>query len=116
MIVESRPAVIRSLLKQQLTLHGAPAIYIKDGNYNDNRELYMVHMRHPNAQQELDGDYERATLEKVFRLWGRPVHLETDEITKDASGQQSDLIRVVDTYDGESHTSRTLTPSLSPSI
>ncbi len=110
-IVESRPAVIRSLLKQQLTLHGAPAIYIKDGNYNDNRELYMVHMRHPNAQQELDGDYERATLEKVFRLWGRPVHLETDEITKDASGQQSDLIRVVDTYDGENHTSRTLAPT-----
>ena len=49
MIVESRPAVIRSLLKQQLTLNGAPVIYIKDGNYNDNRELYMVQVRHPNS-------------------------------------------------------------------
>ena len=48
-IVESRPAVIRSLLKQQLTLNGAPVIYIKDGNYNDNRELYMVQVRHPNS-------------------------------------------------------------------
>ena len=44
-IVENRPEVIRTLLKQQLTLHGAPVIFIKDGNYNDNRELYMVHVR-----------------------------------------------------------------------
>ena len=72
MIVENRPAVIRSLLKQQLTLHGAPAIYIKDGNHNDNRELYMVHVRHPNAQQELDGAYERATLEKSVPFVGAP--------------------------------------------
>ena len=106
-IVENRPAVIRALLKQQLTLHGAPAIYIKDGN----RELYMVHVRHSDSQQELDWDYERATLEKVFHLWGRPVHLETDEITGDERGQQSDVVRVVDSYDGETHTSRTLTPS-----
>ena len=71
----------------------------------------MVHVRHPNSQQELDGNYERATLEKVFRLWGRPVHLETDEITGNEGGQQSDVVRVVDSYDGETHTSRTLTPS-----
>ena len=109
-IVENRPAVIRSLLKQQLTLNGAPVIYIKDGNYN--RELYMVHVRHPNSQHELDGNYERAALEKVFRLWGRPVHLETDEITGDERGEQSNVVRVVDSYDGENHTSQTL--ALSP--
>ena len=68
--MENRPAVIHALLKQQLPLQGAPVIYIKDGNYNDNRELYMVHVRHPNAQQELAGDYQRGALEKVFRLWG----------------------------------------------
>ncbi len=110
-IVENRPEVIRTLLNQQLTLHGAPVIYIKDGNYNDNRELYMVHVRHPNSQQELDGNYERAALEKVCHLWGRPVHLETDEITQDDGGGQPVVVRVVDSYDGETHTSRTLAAS-----
>ena len=71
----------------------------------------MVHVRHPNSQQELDGDYERATLEKVFCLWRRPVHLETDEITRDERGQQSDVVRVVDSYDGETHACRTLPPA-----
>jgi len=109
--VENRPAVIHALLKQQLPLQGAPVIYIKDGNYNDNRELYMVHVRHPNAQQELAGDYQRGALEKVFRLWGRPVHLETDEITRDQGGEQLNVVRVVDSYDGENNTSRTLAVS-----
>ena len=67
-IVESRPKVMRTLLKQQLTLYGAPIMFVKDGNYDDNRELYLVHERHPNSRFELDGAYERATLEKVFFL------------------------------------------------
>ncbi len=108
-IVENRPGVIRTMLKQQLTLHGAPIIYIEDGNYNDNRELYLVHVRHPNSQQELDGSYERAALEKVFQLWGRTVHLETDELSFEVSGQPPHVDRVVDSYDGETHSSRTLT-------
>jgi spore cortex formation protein SpoVR/YcgB (stage V sporulation) len=56
---------------------------------------------------ELDGAFERATLEKVFRLWGRPVHLETDEVTSDGSGEKPNAVRVVDSYDGEQHTSST---------
>ena len=70
-----------------------------------------LHHSNPNSQQELDWNYERATLEKVFRLWGRPVHLETDEITVDERSQQSGAVRVVDSYDGETHTSQTLTLS-----
>ena len=41
-------------------------------------------------------------MEKIFYLWGRPVHLETDEIT---DGQ---VTRVVDTYDGAEHITRKL--------
>ncbi len=108
-IVESRPEVLRTLLKQQLTLHGAPVIYVKDGNYNDNRELYLVHVRHPNGHQELDGEYSRATLEKIFRLWGRPVHLETDELVPSDRGEPAKVGRVLDSYDGDAHTTTTLT-------
>jgi stage V sporulation protein R len=79
--------VLRTLLKQQLTLHWAPVIYVKGGNCNDNRELYLVHVRRPNGHQELDGEYSRATLEKIFRLWGRPVHLETDELVLSYQGE-----------------------------
>ena len=111
-IVESRPEVLRTLLKQQLTLHGAPVIYVKDGNYKDNRELYLVHVRHPHSHQELDGEYERATLEKVFRLWGRTVHLETDEVIGGERGEAGNVNRVVDSYDGENHTSAPLAPAV----
>ena len=107
-ITESRPLVLRTLLKQQLTLHGTPVIYVKDGNYNDNRELYLVNVNHPNSRNELDGEYERATLEKIFYLWGRPVHLETDEIGEDEGRENPKVGRVVDTYDGDGHTSRKL--------
>ena len=100
--------MLRTLLKQQLTLHGTPVIYVKDGNYNDNRELYLVNVNHPQSRAELDGEYERATLEKIFYLWGRPVHLETDEIVEDEGRGNPKLGRVVDTYDGNGHTSRKL--------
>ena len=107
-IAESRPLVLRTLLKQQLTLHGAPVIYVEDGNYNDNRELYLVHVRHPHSQYELDGIYERAALEKIFYLWGRPVHLETDEVVESEGRGNAKVGRVVDTYDGDNHTSKKL--------
>ena len=110
-IVESRPEVLRTLLKQQLTLHGAPVIYVKDGNYKDNRELYLVHVSHPHAHQELDGEYERATLENIFRLWGRTVHLETDEVVEGEPGEPPKVNRVLDSYDGENHTSNPLSPT-----
>jgi len=96
-IVEKRPEVLRAILKRHLTLYGTPPIYVKDGNYNDNRELYLVQVRESDVPMELDLQYERSTLEKIFHLWGRPVHLETEEISQD------NVIRVLDTYDGTSH-------------
>ena len=98
-IVEKRPEVLRAILKRHLTLYGTPAIYVKDGNYKNNRELYLVQVREPHVPMELDPQYERSTLEKIFHLWGRPVHLETEEISGDK------VVRVLDTYDGTSHNS-----------
>ncbi len=83
-------------------------MYVKDGNFNDNRELYLVHVRDPYSPFELDSRYGQATLEKIFYLWGRPVHLETDEITQNAEGEGARVDRVLDTYDGTEHKSRIL--------
>ena len=107
-IVENRPEVLRSMLKRSLTLYGTPVMYVKDGNYNNNRELYLVHVRDPYSPFELDDRYEQATLEKIVYLWGRPVHLETDEITQNAEGGDARAERVVDTYDGTEHKSKKL--------
>jgi spore cortex formation protein SpoVR/YcgB (stage V sporulation) len=78
---------------------------VKDGNYNNNRELYLVHVRDPHSPFELDARYEQATLEKIFYLWGRPVHLETDDMTEAAGGGSPQVARVLDTYDGTEHKS-----------
>ena len=99
-VVENRPETLRQILKRHLTLYVSPIIYVKDGNYNDNRELYLMHVSDSRSPFELNQRYQQGTLEKLFYLWGRPVHLETDEITDDQ------VTRVVDTYDGEDHTTR----------
>lgn len=107
-IAESRPEVLRAFLKRHLTLYGTPIIYVKDGNFNDNRELYLVHVGSPGSAPELDPQYEKGTLEKIFYLWGRPVHLETHEIAEQKDGEITKVDRVLDTYDGTSHSSRML--------
>ena len=48
-VVENRPETLRAILKRHLTLYGSPIIYVKDGNFNDNRELYLVHGRDSRA-------------------------------------------------------------------
>ncbi len=106
-IVENRPEIIRAILKRSLTLYGTPIIYVKDGNYKDNRELYLVHQRDPQlvSTLELNPQYERGTLEKIFFLWGRTVHLETGEIVEHKEGEFTKVDRVVDSYDGKDHKS-----------
>ncbi len=107
-IVEDRPEVLRALLKRQLTFYGSPIIYVKDGNYNDNRELYIVNVQDTGYPLELDPQYEQRTLEKIFHLWGRTVHLETHELTQNADNGAVTSVKVLDSYDGERHTSQKL--------
>lgn len=107
-IVENRPEMIRTILKRSFTLYGTPIIYVKDGNYNDNRELYLVHYTDPRAPLELNPRYARGALEKISFLWGRPVHIETDELVEQKEGEPPKVDRVVDTYDGNEHKSRKL--------
>jgi len=53
---------------------GFPYIYVEDGDYLRNGELYLVHGY---EGIELDLPYLQNVLQYIYDLWGRPVHLET---------------------------------------
>jgi stage V sporulation protein R len=57
-----------------MTNFGFPYIVVEDGDFRRNRELYLSH-RHDG--KDLDINYAQKTLQYVYSLWGRPVHLET---------------------------------------
>jgi stage V sporulation protein R len=81
---------VRDQLVANMTNFGFPYIDVVDGDYNRNRELYLMH-RYEGV--ELDVNYARRTLEYVQRLWGRKVHLET------VVDEEPTVLR----YDGSEH-------------
>ncbi len=95
-VIESRQfKKIKERLLFSLTNLGRPAIYVMDGNYENRGELYLWHQY---AGVDLDIPYARATLQNVYKLWTRPVYLET--IIDDR--------RVLLCYDGNEHRKRIL--------
>ena len=89
--IESRefPKVKQQLLKS-LTNRGQPIISVIDGNHKNRGELYL---EHEYAGVELQIEYARDTLENIYRLWNRPVHLQT--VLEES--------QVVLTFDGSDH-------------
>jgi stage V sporulation protein R len=81
---------VRDQLVANMTNFGFPYVEVVDGDYNRNRELYLMH-RYEGV--ELDMNYARRTLEYVQRLWGRKVHLET------VVDEEPTVLR----YDGSEH-------------
>jgi stage V sporulation protein R len=77
-----------------LTNFGQPVIQVTDGNFENRGELLLEH-RHDGGDLRLD--YARDTLENLFQLWTRPVHIKTV-----VEGKEKLL-----GYDGESHLERT---------
>jgi stage V sporulation protein R len=73
-VTEKRWERVRDQLVSNMTNFGFPYIVVADGDYNNNRELYL---KHQFEGAELDTAYARRVLEHVHTLWGRPVHLET---------------------------------------
>ena len=65
---------VKEKLLASLSNFGQPYIRVVDGNYQNRGELYLVH-RFDGLPLRLD--HGRATLENLFSVWGRPVHLET---------------------------------------
>jgi stage V sporulation protein R len=65
---------VRMLLVSQLSTFDIPLIMVEDGDYKGKRELYL---KHAYEETELDKEYREKTLEHIFYLWDRPVHLES---------------------------------------
>ncbi len=89
--IESRefPKVKQQLL-ESLTNRGQPIISVVDGNYKNRGELFLEHHY---SGVELQLEYARDTLENLYRLWSRPVHLQT----------ALENLRVVLSFDGTDH-------------
>jgi stage V sporulation protein R len=94
-IVEKDWEKVRDGIVASLTNFGNPYLVIDNGDYRGNSELYIKHLF---EGQELDLNYAEKTLQHVYQLWGRPVHLETVYEDK----------RILVSYDGERNTKSTL--------
>ena len=94
-IAEKNWQKVRDGIVASMTNFGNPYLVIDNGDYKGNRELYMKHLF---EGQELDMAYADKTLQNVYLLWGRPVHLETVYDGK----------RILLTYDGERNSKSSL--------
>jgi len=84
---------VKQQLLFQLTNFGQPIIAVVNGNHRNRGELYLAH-QHEGADLKLDQAED--TLRSLYRMWQRPVHLETVVFER----------RKVLTYDGKEHTRR----------
>ncbi len=75
-VVEKDWERVRDHLVQRLTHCGIPYIVVEDGDYRGRGELLL---RHRHEGWDLDRRYALKTLEHLYRLWGKPVHLATVE-------------------------------------
>ncbi len=81
---------IKQRLLQQLTNFGQPVIAVKDGNFKNRGELLLLH-QHEGV--DLKHDFALETLKNIFKIWRRPVHIET--MVEDSRRRVS--------FDGSSH-------------
>lgn len=65
---------VKDQLLKSLTNRGQPFIYVEDGNFENRGELLL---RHRHDEQDLDMGQGRDTMENLFRVWSRPVNLQT---------------------------------------
>jgi stage V sporulation protein R len=65
---------VKKKLLLQFTNFGKPTVAVYDGNFANRGELLLGHQYNG---VPLDEQQARATLERVFQLWGRPVNLAT---------------------------------------
>ncbi len=95
-IVEKDWEKVRERIVGNMTNFGDPYIMVEDGDYKQNGELYLKHYY---EGVPLDSGYAEKTLQYLHQLWGRTVHLETQNENK----------RLLHSFDGRSNTKRVIT-------
>ncbi|HZS90319.1 MAG TPA: SpoVR family protein [Chloroflexota bacterium] len=73
-VVDTDWEKVRDTLVRSMDNFGNPYITVDDGDYRQNRELFL---RHHFDGTELDVRYAEKTLQYLYKLWNRSVHLET---------------------------------------
>ena len=71
---------IKKRLLFQLTNFGQPLVEIVDANHENRGELYLVHRF---EGVDLDLPFARDTLRNLYKVWGRPAHIETPTEAED---------------------------------
>ena len=89
---------VRDRIVASMTNFGVPIISVEDADYRGNRELYL---KHSYEGTPLDPNYSEKTIQYIYQLWGRSVHLET------VMDNKNTLL----SYDGRSSTKRTISSS-----
>lgn len=81
---------VKNRLLAQLTNFGNPIIEVHDANYKNRGELLL---RHRFEGMELQQNFTTESLKNLYRIWTRPVHIETvlEEATKRVSFDGSEV-------------------------
>lgn len=96
-VIDSREfKEVKGKLLDSLANFGQPVIRLDDANFKNRTEL---HLTHEFSGVPLKLSYARVTMEHLYKLWTRPVHLETV-----VDGKRKML-----TYNGSRHEERLLT-------
>ncbi len=90
--------VVKNQFLAMLTNFGQPFVTVEDANFKNRGELYLSH-RWEGA--DLQFDHALETLKNLYRMWSRPVHIETKEEGKG---------RLL-SFDGKETTVKEMTPS-----
>jgi len=83
---------VKKKILLQITNGGRPTIIAADNNHNNAGELLLKHQYNGIS---LNISKAKKVMKRVFKLWGRPVHLKT--IEKDSNGNEKGLLI---SYDG----------------
>jgi len=65
---------VKARLLRSLANAGQPVIEVSDANFLNRGELVL---RHRHDGEDLHHGYAQETLRHLYRIWGRPVHVET---------------------------------------
>lgn len=93
---------VKSHLLQMLANGGQPVIQVTNGDFANRGELLLEHVY---DGQELDKAKGKDTLENLYQLWSRPIHIDT--IIQDEENDNAER-PVRWSFDGSKHTVSTL--------
>ena len=95
--VEREFTKVKTKFLRMMANGGQPVIQLDDGNYQNKGEIKLSHV---NDGQELDPKKGKHTLENIYKIWTRPVHIQTLEVDENTGSET----HVLWSYDGKQHT------------